>query len=73
MYRLIVFLFLGFVAYLLVKNLKRRAVGRDREAARPVESMVVCARCAVHVPQTEAITDHGRYFCGEAHRKLGGR
>ncbi len=70
--RLIVLLLLGFVIYLFVRNLKRRvSVRKKHETTRPVESMVVCAHCAVHVPETEAAVDNGRYFCSEAHRKLG--
>jgi len=74
MSRLIVFVLLGLVAYFFVKNLKRRSDVRGaKEKARPVERMVVCARCAVHVPKSEAVVYNGQYFCGEAHRRLGGR
>ncbi len=74
MSRLIVLVLLGFLAYLFVKNLKRRGdVRRTQETLRPVESMVVCACCGVHVPETEAVVDNGQHFCSEAHRKLGGR
>jgi hypothetical protein len=28
---------------------------------------VRCAECDVHLPESEAITDDGRHFCGREH------
>jgi uncharacterized protein len=37
-------------------------------------TMVSCAHCGVHLPQTDALTDSaGRHFCGEQHRLAGKR
>jgi uncharacterized protein len=37
-------------------------------------TMVSCAHCGVHLPQTDALTDSaGRHFCGEPHRLAGKR
>ena len=36
------------------------------------ERMVACAHCGVFVPESEAVSgcQSGRFFCGEAHRRL---
>ncbi len=34
------------------------------------ERMVDCTQCGVHLPISEAIESHGRYFCSEEHRRL---
>lgn len=42
-------------------------------AAEPA-TMVACAHCGVHLPQSEALMDAaGRPYCGEAHRVAGPR
>ncbi len=39
------------------------------ESARE-ESIVACARCGVHIPQSEALVGtNGAYFCCSAHRE----
>lgn len=36
--------------------------------------MIACAHCGVHLPQQDALQDdRGRSYCGEEHRRLGGR
>jgi uncharacterized protein len=35
------------------------------------ESMVVCAHCGVHLPQSDATASGERFFCSEEHRRLG--
>lgn len=39
----------------------------------PVE-MTACVHCGLHLPASEALRDeHGRPYCGEAHRRAGPR
>lgn len=49
-----------------------RAAGTRRQPPVPRQSapekMVTCARCGVHVPESEAVIADGRSYCGEAHR-----
>jgi len=35
------------------------------------ERMVACARCGVHLPESEALEGDGGRFCSEEHRRLG--
>jgi uncharacterized protein len=32
------------------------------------EDMVVCARCGVHLPRSEALSARGLHYCSSAHR-----
>lgn len=58
---------------------RRREVRSDEAAKRPEASaqidaaqMVSCARCGVHLPQSDALPDAvGGFYCGEEHRRLG--
>lgn len=49
----------------------RGAVARQkpRVEQRPVERMVACECCGVHMPESDAIQENGRYFCCAAHQK----
>lgn len=73
MSKLILLLLLGFLAYLVFRGV-RRSARRQEQAEKPQapERMVACARCGVHLPESEAIEgDGGRRFCSEEHRRLG--
>lgn len=75
MSKLILLLFLGFLAYLVFKGIRRAAAKRDDrlQSGKPAEPehMVVCARCGVHIPESEAFEGAGGRFCSEEHRRLG--
>lgn len=73
MSKLILLLVLGLLAYLVFKGFQRSAARRERreDAQRSPERMVACARCGVHLPESEAIEDDGRRYCSEEHRRLG--
>lgn len=48
--------------------------GRGKADSADPARMISCARCGVHLPQTEALTDGAsRPFCSEAHRAAGPR
>jgi uncharacterized protein len=32
--------------------------------------MVRCAHCGLHIPENEAVTMQGRYYCSKEHLKL---
>ncbi len=73
MSKLILMLFLGLLAYLVFKGFRRASTRRGEQARRPQapERMVACARCGVHLPESEAIEGEGGRFCSEEHRRLG--
>ena len=55
---------------------KRRVPAPPRSAARTTalnkpQSMVECAHCGLHLPQSDAVADaRGQFYCGAEHRRL---
>jgi uncharacterized protein len=77
MAKFLLLLALGIVVYLIVSRMRRE--GDRPEALRkppqpaPPEDMVRCAVCNVHLPRSESFVSRGRYYCSDAHLKLGQR
>jgi hypothetical protein len=68
--KIILFLVLAFVAYMVIKGAARRS--RPPAASdRPPEHMVACGRCGVNLPKSEALEEDGRFYCSEEHRLPG--
>jgi len=68
--KIILFLVLAFVAYMVVKGALRRR--RPPTAGdRPPERMVACGHCGVNLPTSEALEEDGRFYCSDEHRRLG--
>ncbi len=61
------------VVYALWRSGQRRVPRRPPGPAqpRPPEPMVRCARCGVHLPQSQALLEGERSYCCEAHRRGG--
>jgi len=76
---LVVLLALLFLAWLIFGSARRR--GRDARrdntgapgANAPLEDMVACAHCGVHLPASLALQAQGRSYCSAAHRDVGPR
>jgi uncharacterized protein len=39
-------------------------------AEKSVEKAVRCTYCQLHIPEHEAISHHGRYYCSQQHLEL---
>jgi uncharacterized protein len=65
MARVLVFLFLAALIWLLLRGFFRRQAKGEAAPARSGagEDMVSCARCGVNLPRSEAGMDDGRYVC----------
>ena len=78
--RLLLWVVLGFVAWMLLRpkrgpappDAARRPHAARAPAAR-AEAMVDCAACGLHLPASEAIRDGARLYCCTAHRDQGPR
>lgn len=65
------YLLLVAVLYVLWRVWKKRQDGslRPPPASRPVERMVLCAHCAIHLPESDALKESSHFYCCEAHRQ----
>lgn len=60
------------------RNKRRVAASEQSSAAsarpaapRQLQTMVACAHCGLHLPQSDALLDQsGEYFCSAEHRQL---
>lgn len=64
---------LAIAIWLVITILKRYRKSLDQSDAsatntgRDSESMVQCAYCGIHLPQSESVQSDGQYFCSQAH------
>ncbi|WCM87573.1 PP0621 family protein [Acidovorax sp. NCPPB 3576] len=60
------------IAFGVWRNQRRREMPPPA-AARPAlpQAMVSCARCGVHIPRSEALTDSGPSYCSPEHQRQG--
>jgi hypothetical protein len=50
------------------KNPEHPNAAEDKkEAQEPIENMVQCATCRVHLPRSEAFMVNGSFYCSQAH------
>ncbi len=66
--RLLAFVAIGFVIWLMWRGFTRAQRVRDESAKAPAQSaggedMVACARCGVNMPRSEAREQSGAYYC----------
>jgi uncharacterized protein len=71
--RIVFFLLLAVVVYMVWRSMKRRggdrgAKGQEGQQPAP-QAMVSCATCGLHLPRQEALPLGDRYFCCEEHRR----
>ena len=69
MSKFLLLLGIGIFIWFLWRARLRRGDMAEPARERPVESMVQCAHCGVHLPLSDSIPDGPHYFCCEAHRR----
>ena len=69
MIRLLIIVALVWVAWKLLKNsLLSNAQSRGNAAAgNAATRMVKCQQCGVHLPENEATSKNGHFFCSQLH------
>lgn len=63
-------LLLAVIVWLAWKKSQKRPLSR-REGERPEEAMVVCARCQIHLPESESLRADGLHYCCREHLAAG--
>lgn len=71
MAKFLLFIVVLAVIYALVRASNRRS--KPPPAAQQPEAMAQCAHCGVHFPRAESVSEVGRDYCCEEHRRLGAR
>jgi uncharacterized protein len=72
MSKLFLLIVFAAIVYLLLKRGNRRSAGSAAgPGLPPSEHMIQCAHCHVHLPLSESVSDEGRRYCCEEHRRLG--
>ena len=64
---LAIWLGITIIRYFLRQNRTRDLGGSARP--NPVQQMVRCEVCGVHLPKRDAVQENGRYFCCDEHRR----
>ena len=66
--RLIIIL---FGLWLVLRIIKRALASRENNPSRKpsITSMVACAYCGLHLPESDAIQKDGKHYCCEEHLK----
>jgi uncharacterized protein len=69
--RILFFILLAIVVYVVLRSMQRRGDDRSRGPSGSLQpqAMVSCAKCGLHVPRHEALPLGDRYFCCEEHRR----
>ena len=58
--------------WLVLSIVKRALASHENHPPRKpsIASMVACAHCGVHLPESEAIQKNGKHYCCEEHLKV---
>jgi uncharacterized protein len=70
--KLILTLLVVFIGLAWWNGRRRGEVAAAKAQARPMQQMVSCARCGLHLPLADAIAaEAGLHYCGRDHQRLG--
>ena len=61
--RILFYILIGIMIWLLWRGSRRAAAPREPAQGGRAEDMVACARCGVHMPRSESREEGGRLVC----------
>lgn len=68
--KLIFYIMVAVLIYWVIQN-RQSKTEKTETHSEPIEDMVSCTHCGVHLPKSEAISnDKNQYFCCNEHRNL---
>jgi len=59
----------ALLVWWILRLLRSSSAPADRQTRPPVENMVACEKCGLHVPEKEAIVREGKNYCSEEHAR----
>lgn len=62
---------LAVIAWFWLGRKNQTGNADDHPPSKATETIVICAHCHLHVPESEAICVDGQHYCCDEHRKLG--
>jgi uncharacterized protein len=69
LFRYAIWFILGWLVFYFVKRLLNKPTrSTQRPRTPPIDQMVRCATCGLHVPQAEAVQSGQRFYCCKEHR-----
>lgn len=69
MFRLLLLLAIGFIAYTLYKRISQDKTSSRQPAQPPELPMKKCAYCGLHLPEQDALTYQTLHFCNDEHKQ----
>ena len=58
-----------WLSFRIYQNWKQAKVSSKKKARTiPIEDMVQCSKCGVHLPENEALKSGNKFFCSESHK-----
>jgi len=66
--RILVLLILIAIAILVFRRLKRSSSQPQVRNKASTGRMVQCATCGLYLPEQEALSHQGKYYCSQSHR-----
>lgn len=70
---ILVYFLLRFLINHAIETRRKKGLDQQTEDESATQSMVRCAHCGVHLPQSEAYFDGQHTYCSEGHMRLGPR
>jgi len=67
--RLIIIAVVVWLAIHTLRRILQHLTQPKATAGGTTKNMVRCAQCGLHLPEAEAISEQGLYFCCEEHRR----
>lgn len=65
-------LLLALAVWIVISILKNYSRNINSEVKNPIkpEKMVQCSECGVHLPESDSVSEQGKYYCSQEHSKL---
>lgn len=70
-YLIVLLVVVGGLWLLLKRHVRSEQDAPSRRGDTPLQAMVQCARCGLHLPAADAVLEGTRVYCCEEHRRLG--